>query len=266
MQESRGQCYEQQENLHSEAGWKKMSIALEIKKTKRTGFWPAFAAGGILAAAVPIVNMAVRSDQFTGTGGNPLNILIQSNWQMMAMLHMFLMTIGACLLYHTEYADNAMQKMEMLPMSIFKSHIFKALILVLAGTGILLLETAAFIFCTYRWFEVPEGFWLQLLKNMGFSAAAILPVIFTVSVTAYICRNMWTSLGACVICICVVSVIPQMSSPDSAFALFPFALPYQSFVSLNAEQIRYFLCAAVAETILAAFVQGVFLRIRRAAA
>ena len=36
-----------------------MSLSLECKKAKRTGFIPAFLCGGILAAAVPIVNMAV---------------------------------------------------------------------------------------------------------------------------------------------------------------------------------------------------------------
>ena len=38
-----------------------MSLSLECKKAKRTGFIPAFLCGGILAAAVPIVNMVVRS-------------------------------------------------------------------------------------------------------------------------------------------------------------------------------------------------------------
>ena len=32
-----------------------MSLSLECKKAKRTGFIPAFLCGGILAAAVPIV-------------------------------------------------------------------------------------------------------------------------------------------------------------------------------------------------------------------
>ena len=41
-----------------------MSLSLECKKAKRTGFIPAFLCGGILAAAVPIVNMAVRSEMY----------------------------------------------------------------------------------------------------------------------------------------------------------------------------------------------------------
>ena len=92
-----------------------MSVSLECKKIKRTGFLPAFLGGGILAAAVPVINMAVRSEIYLNLPGNPIQILLGANWQMMAMLNVLLVVAGACLLYHTEYADNAMQKMKSLP-------------------------------------------------------------------------------------------------------------------------------------------------------
>ena len=38
-----------------------MTLALEWKKMRRTGFFPAFLAGGLLTAAVPVVNMAVHA-------------------------------------------------------------------------------------------------------------------------------------------------------------------------------------------------------------
>lgn len=92
-----------------------MSLSLECKKAKRTGFIPAFLCGGILAAAVPIVNMAVRSEMYLGQQNSPMQILMGANWQMMAMLNILLVVAGSCLLYHTEFADNAMQKMKSLP-------------------------------------------------------------------------------------------------------------------------------------------------------
>ena len=92
-----------------------MSVSLECKKIKRTGFLLAFLGGGILAAAVPVINMAVRSEQYLNLPDSPIQILLCTNWQMMAMLNVLLVVAGACLLYHTEYADNAMQKMKSLP-------------------------------------------------------------------------------------------------------------------------------------------------------
>lgn len=59
-----------------------MSLSLECKKAKRTGFIPAFLCGGILAAAVPIVNMAVRSEMYVGQQSSPMQILMGANWQM----------------------------------------------------------------------------------------------------------------------------------------------------------------------------------------
>ena len=77
-----------------------MSVFLEFKKAKRTGLLPTYIAGGMLAAAVPVVNMAVRSEMYLTRQGNPVSILFHANWQMMAMLNILLVTSGTCLLYH----------------------------------------------------------------------------------------------------------------------------------------------------------------------
>lgn len=74
-----------------------MSVSLECKKVKRTGFLPAFLGGGILAAAVPVINMAVRSEMYLDLPGNSIQILLDANWQMMTMLNVLLVVAGACL-------------------------------------------------------------------------------------------------------------------------------------------------------------------------
>ena len=92
-----------------------MSLLIESKKLKRTGYLPAFLAGGFLAAAFPVVYMMVKAEEMTALSGNPVNILMSANWQMMAMLNILISICGACMMYHTEYADNGMQKMSVLP-------------------------------------------------------------------------------------------------------------------------------------------------------
>ena len=89
---------------------------LEMRKMKRTGFCQAFLGGGALAALVPVVNMALRAETFTSQPGSPFQILMEANWQLMAQLNIFLLVCGACLLYHTEYADNGLQKARSLPL------------------------------------------------------------------------------------------------------------------------------------------------------
>lgn len=92
-----------------------MSLSLECKKMKRIGLMPAFLSGGILAAAVPVLNMAVRSQNDWGLPAAAVQILMEANWPMMSMLNILLIVAGACLMYHTEYAENAIQRMCTLP-------------------------------------------------------------------------------------------------------------------------------------------------------
>lgn len=56
-----------------------MSPLIESKKLKRTGYLPAFLAGGFLAAAFPVVYMMVKAEEMTALSGNPINILMSAN-------------------------------------------------------------------------------------------------------------------------------------------------------------------------------------------
>lgn len=49
-----------------------MSLLIESKKLKRTGYLPAFLAGGFLAAAFPVVYMMVKAEEMTALAGNPI--------------------------------------------------------------------------------------------------------------------------------------------------------------------------------------------------
>ena len=49
-----------------------MILSLEMKKLKRTGIFPAFLIGALLAGAFPIVNMLARAETFTSLPGEPL--------------------------------------------------------------------------------------------------------------------------------------------------------------------------------------------------
>ena len=92
-----------------------MSFQLECKKIKRTGLTAAFIAGSIMAAALPVINTAARPDTFTTMAGSPAAVLADANLQLISMLNLLLITAGACILYHIEYADNGLQKMQSLP-------------------------------------------------------------------------------------------------------------------------------------------------------
>ena len=80
-----------------------MSLLMECRKLRRTGYLPAFLAGGVLSAAFPVAYMMVRAEELTSLSGNPMELLMSANWQMMAMLNMLLSI--CCLLYTSDAAD-----------------------------------------------------------------------------------------------------------------------------------------------------------------
>ena len=129
-----------------------MSLLIESKKLKRTGYLPAFLAGGFLAAAFPVVYMMVKAEEMTALAGNPINILMSANWQMMAMLNILISICGACMMYHTEYADNGMQKMSVLPIRQGSMFFGKFLIAALVLSAMVVIEMAVLVGCAKYWF------------------------------------------------------------------------------------------------------------------
>ncbi len=215
-------------------------IVLEWKKEKRTGILPAFLGGGILAGAVPLANMAFRSEmylkQYTPwmqVSRTPFAILLDANWQMMAMLNMLLVVTGACLLYHTEYADNGLQKMRTLPLWEGTCFLGKTVLLFFLSLLLLAIEAGAIAFCAGHWFEgAMEGIsaWLELGLYFGYAFLRMVPCILLSLLVAEACRNMWISLGIGVLCLFTATLLPAqvMSSGKIQFlAFFPFAMPFR---------------------------------------
>lgn len=237
-----------------------MSVALECKKIKRSGFLPAFPGGGILAAAVPVVNMAVRSKMYIAQQGTPIQILLGANWQMMAMLNVLLIVAEACLLYHTEYADGGLQKMKSLP--IRESSIFfgKVILTILMSVLVLAIEAGATAFCSYHWFEIGNGFWSELCKNYGYAFLLMLPCIVLSLLISEACKNMWVSLGIGVVCVFIATMMPTSSF---FLSLFPFAIPFQIFAGTDTAQVMHYICAAAAEFIILCLAELILIRVRR---
>lgn len=237
-----------------------MSISLECKKVKRTGFLPAFLFGGILAAAVPVINLAFRSEMYLSKPENPIQILLGANWQMMAMLNILLVVTGACLLYHTEYADNAMQKMKSLPIRESSIFLGKAILTILVSLFVLAIEAGAIAFCSYHWFEIGNDFLGDLCRYFGYSFLLVLPCVIMSLLIAEACKNMWVSLGIGVVCVFTATMLP---TSNFTLSLFPFAMPFQIFTSADITQTMHYIYAAAAEFVMLGLAELVFIKVRR---
>ncbi|MDF2632430.1 MAG: transporter permease, partial [Caproiciproducens sp.] len=145
-----------------------MSFTLECNKLKRTALLPALFLGGFLSAAFPVINLFARKDSFINLPNPPLQILVNSNWMMMAMLNSFLMVLGACMIYHIEFADNAIQRMDSLPIRPSSLFLSKFVLLAVSFIVVLMIEGASFILCTWKWFAITDGFLIELAKFFAY--------------------------------------------------------------------------------------------------
>ena len=238
-----------------------MSFLIESQKLKRTGYLPAFLAGGFLAAAFPVIYMIVKAEEMTALSGDPINILMSANWQMMAMLNVLISICGACMMYHTEYADNGMEKMSVLPIRQGSMFFGKFLIAALVLSAMTVIEMAALTCCARYWFTNYVFDLTEIWKTAGFQIAAALPTVMLMLVIASACRNMWVSLGIGVILVFTLSIFPQ---DNTVLSLFPFASPYQT-LSAAAESSRtvLFLAACGIETAVFGIAEVLYLKVRR---
>lgn len=238
-----------------------MTLGLEIKKLKRTGYFPVFLAGGLLAAAFPTVNMMVRSETFTAQPGDPFSILTDANWQMMAMLNILVCICGACLMYHTEYADNGAQKMDVLPVRAGSLFVMKFVITALALALMTALETAALAGCAMHWFSDYTFDLPRLLESVFFQWFVTLPTVMLMLLISSVCRNMWVSLGVGVILVFTMWIFPQ---DNLILSLCPFSSPYQT-LSMAAEHshVPLFFGICAGETVVFGLLELVYQKIRR---
>ena len=237
-----------------------MSFVLEGKKVKRTGFMPAFIGGGLLSAAVPVLNMAFRSEMYVGTDASPINILLSANWQMMAMLNILLVVSGACIMYHTEYADNAIQKMGTLPTKESTMFFGKAAVLTAVSILLLAMEAVSVFFSSVHWFTWSADLYMEIIKSFGFFLLLMLPAVLLSLLIASLCKNMWISLGIGVICIFIATMIPTR---NFVLTLFPFALPFQVFSGHTVSVAHDYAVAGAVEIVVIALLEIMILKLWR---
>ena len=237
-----------------------MRFTLECRKIKKTGFVSAFVGGGILSALVPVLDMALRSEMYIGRNSPPVEILLDADWQMMAMLNILLVVTGACIMYNTEFAENAIQRMCTLPTTESVMFFGKAAVMTVAGIMVLVIEAGSVFYCSEYWFGQSIDLYEDTFKNFAFLFMLMLPTIMTSLLIASACRNMWISLGIGVLCIFTATMIPAQSF---VLSLFPFALPFQTLSGKAVDVISNYVAACFTEIVVIGVLEIIFLKVRR---
>ena len=105
------------------------TLAIELRKEKRTGVIPVLLAVGVLGAAYAFVSFLVRKDTLLHLPLAPMDVLLTQLYGMSMVLNLFGIVVAACMIYNMEFKGSAVKKMYMLPISVPAMYLCKFLIL-----------------------------------------------------------------------------------------------------------------------------------------
>lgn len=224
------------------------TLAIELRKEKRTGVIPLMIAVGILGAAYAFVNFIVRKETLLNLPLAPMDVLLTQLYGMIMVLNMFGIIVAACMIYNMEFKGSAVKKMYMLPMSVpamylCKSIILTVLLLVAVGFQNLALAKIGATDLPQGTFEVNT-----LISFAGYSFLTSMPVLSFMLFVSSRFENMWVPLG-----VGVAGFLSGMALATSDMAwlmVHPFVVMLKPAVAMSAQPDIAVVIVSLTETIL----------------
>ena len=222
------------------------TLAIELRKGKRTGVILLMLAVGILGAAYAFVNFFVRKDTLLNLPLDPMDVLLTQLYGMIMVLNMFGIIVAACMIYNMEFKGSAIKKMYMLPMSVPAMYLCKFLILTILLFVAVCFQNLALAKIGVT--DLPQGTFEAptLISFAGYSFATAMPVLSFMIFVSSRFENMWVPLG-----IGVAGFLSGMALATSDIALFmvhPFVVMLKPAVAMSAQPDIAVVIVALAET------------------
>ena len=224
------------------------TLAIELRKGKRTGVIPLMLAVGVLGAAYAFVNFIVRKDTLLNLPLAPMDVLLTQLYGMIMVLNMFGVIVAACMIYNMEFKGSAVKKMYMLPMSVPAMYLCKFLILTVLLLAAVCVQNLALAKIGAT--DLPQGtFEVNILISFaGYSFLTSMPVLSFMLFVSSRSPNMWVPLG-----IGVAGFLSGMALATSDIAWFcvhPFVVMLKPAVAMSAQPDIAVVIVSMAETIL----------------
>ncbi len=224
------------------------TLAIELRKEKRTGVIAVLLIVGVLGAAYAFANFIVRKDTLLGLPLDPMDILLTQLYGVIMILNMFGIVVAACMIYNMEFKGTAIKKMYMLPVSVPGLYLCKFLILTVTFFIAVALQNLALMKIGMT--DLPQGaFSLEtLIAFAGYSFLTSMPVLSLMLLVSSRSPNMWVPLG-----VGVAGFLSGMALGTSKINLFlahPFVIMLKPAVSMSARPDFSVIVIAVVETLL----------------
>ena len=224
------------------------TLAIELRKEKRTGVIPMLLAVGVLGAVYAFINFLVRKDTLLNLPLAPMDVLLTQLYGMIMVLNLFGIVVAACMIYNIEFKGNAVKKMYMLPVSVPAMYLCKFLVLTAAFLVAIILQNLALAQIGIT--NLPDGAFEvgTLVHFAGYSFLTSMPVLSFMVLLSSRFENMWVSLG-----IGVAGFLSGMALANSGLTLLlvhPFVVILKPAVAMSAQPDPMVTFVALAETLL----------------
>ena len=224
------------------------TLAIELRKGKRSGVIPLMIAVGVLGAAYAFVNFIVRKDTLLNLPLAPMDVLLTQLYGMIMVLNMFGIIVAACMIYNMEFKGSAVKKMYMLPMSVPAMYLCKFLILTVMLLVAVCFQNLALAKIGVT--DLPQGTFEAptLISFAGYSFVTSMPVLSFMIFISSRFENMWVPLG-----VGVAGFLSGMALANSEVTLLmahPFVVMLKPAVAMSAQPDAMVAVIALFETVL----------------
>lgn len=224
------------------------TLAVELKKEKRTGSIPVLLIAGILGAGYAFLNFLFRRDTLLSLPLAPMDVLLTQLYGVIMILNMFGIVAAACMIYNMEFKGHAVKKMYMLPVSVPGMYLCKFMILTVMLFLAIVLQNLALMKIGMT--DLPSGtFDLgTLVKFTLYSFLTSMPVLSFELLVSSRSENMWVPLG-----VGVAGFLSGMALGTSKIGVFlidPFVVMLTPAVSMSAQPDMTVILIGLIETIL----------------
>lgn len=224
------------------------TLAIELRKGKRTGVIPLMSAVGVLGAAYAFANFMVRKDTLLALPLAPMDVLLTQLYGMIMVLNMFGIIAASCIIYNMEFRGSAVKKMYLLPISVPAVYLCKFLILTVLLAAAICLQNLALAAIGVT--ELPQGAFEAhtLISFAGYSLITSMPVLSFMIFVSSRFESMWVPLG-----IGVAGFLSGMALASSDIAWLcahPFVVMLKPAVAMTAQPDIPVVIVSLAETTL----------------
>lgn len=223
-------------------------LLLEIRKQRRTGIFPLFWAAGLFAGLYGAVYFMLRKLTVLQFGMNVLDVLLSQVYGVICVINMFLLILAAVMLWHCEFAAEAIKKMAVLPIRKESLFLGKFILAAAAFAGTVCIEFSCIWLTGLAFLPAEAVNAAAVLQYACMAWASSLGVLSCMLFISSRTGNMWISLGTGVIGF--LSGMSLVNLPSWICLLDPFVVMFKPVLAYNAT--------ADPSIVLASIVQSVF--------